>query len=214
MNPLPALGWLTGAVFVLAALVLGRLVLDLGRLHLAIALCVGLFYLGFLLVVGANVVSMLRREEPGAEPATALRWSLALAVPIAFLAASMDCMGLSFVGCTPACGLLMHAVAPATAACTLLFAASEARGWILAASLLALGFFVPNCTCRNPVNAWWIAMLGRSPACYASGVAVFLIAGTALVTRRRLLPAALLAWGVVAATLAFWIGHHYFHVPW
>ena len=79
---------------------------------------------------------------------------------------------------------------------------------------VALGFFVPNCTCRNPVNAWWIASLGRSPACYVSGVGVFLIASTALVTRRRVVSAALLAWGVVAATLAFWVGHHYFNVPW
>jgi hypothetical protein len=209
-----ALGWLTGVVFACAALVLARLTFDLGRLHLAIALCVGLFYLGFLWVVGANVASLLRAQEAGAEPSNALRWSLALTVPLAFLAAAMDCMGLSFAGCTSACGLLMHFGAPATAAGTLLFAATGARGWILASNLLALGFFVPNCTCRNPVNRWWMDLFGRSPACYASGVAVFLIASTALATRRRLVPAALLAWGVVASTFAFWIGHHYFDWPW
>jgi hypothetical protein len=214
MRASSVLGCLAGVVFACAAVVLARLTFDLGRLHVAIALCVGAFYLGFLWVVGANVASMLRGEEAGAEPSKALRWSLALTVPIAFLAAAMDCMGLSFVGCTSACGVLMHFAAPATAACTLLFVATGARGWVLAASLLALGFFVPNCTCRNPVNRWWMDLLGRSPACYASGVAVFLIASTALVTRRRIVPAALLAWGVVATTLAFWIGHHYFHVPW
>jgi hypothetical protein len=214
VKPTPVLGWLAGVALACAAIVLGRLVFDLGRLHVAIALCVGAFYLGFLWIVGANVADLLRGREASVEPGKALRWSLALAVPIAFLAAAMDCMGLTFVGCTAACGLLMHLVAPATAAGTLLFAATGARGWILAANLLALGFFVPNCTCRNPVNRWWMDLLGRSPACYASGVAVFLIASTALVSRRRVVPAALLAWGVVATTLAFWVGHHYFGVPW
>jgi hypothetical protein len=206
--------WLTTLVFACATVVLGRLTFDLGRLHIALALSVGGFYLGFLWIVGTNVSALLRGGVAVEQPTRLLRWSLALAVPVAFLAAAMDCMGLSFSGCTPVCEFLMQAVAPATAACTLLFAATGARGWILAANLLALGFFVPNCTCSNPVNRWWIASLDRSPACYVSGVGVFLIASTALVARRRFVPAALLAWGVVTATLAFWIGHHYFHVPW
>jgi hypothetical protein len=210
----PWLGWLTAVVFACAAAVLARLCFDLGRMHLVIALCVGAFYLGFLVLVGTNVTSLLRGRDVGAEATRFLHWSLALAVPIAFLAASMDCMGLGFVGCTTACDALMHFIAPATAACTLLYAATGARGWILAATALALSFFYPNCVCRNPVNLWWIRSLGRSPACYASGVAVFLVAGTTLVTRRRVRLAALLAWGVVATTLAFWVGHHYFDYPW
>jgi len=210
----PALAWLTGLVFAIAAVVIGKLALDLGRLNAVIGICVWGFYLGFLCVVGANVAALVCRTEPCAEVARPARWALAAAVPISFLAAAMDCMGLEFVGCTSACGFLMHWAAPATALCTLLLAASGTRGWMLASNLLALAFFVPNCTCSNPVNRGWIELLGRSPACYASGVGVFLLASTTLVTGRRVLPALLLAWGVVVTTLAFWIGHHYFHVPW
>jgi hypothetical protein len=91
---------------------------------------------------------------------------------------------------------------------------SLARAWILAASAVSLALLYPNCICRNPANAWWIDQLGRSPACYASAFSVFLIASTALLTGRLAVPALLLAWGVVATTVAFWIGHHDFHVPW
>jgi hypothetical protein len=169
---------------------------------------------GFLWIVGANAVALLRGEESAATLPRSRLWLLALAVPVAFLAAAMDCMGLSFVGCTSACGFLMHYAAPATALCTLLFAATGARGWLFAANLLALAFFVPNCTCSNPVNRGWIESLGRSPACFASAVGVFLLASTTLVTGRKTLLATLLAWGVVATTLAFFVGHHYFHFPW
>jgi hypothetical protein len=45
VKPTPVLGWLAGVALACAAIVLGRLVFDLGRLHVAIALCVGAFYL-------------------------------------------------------------------------------------------------------------------------------------------------------------------------
>ena len=208
------LGGISGLGFGVAIVLLGRLTLDLGRLHAAIAICIGGFYLGFLLVVGSNVLELVRGEAPGPELRRGSRWSLAIAVPIALLGSVLDCMGLGFEGCTPTCAFLMHVVAPIVAAAFLLHAATGARVWVLLAVLAALALMVPNCVCRNPVNRGWIELLGQSPACYASSVAVILLAGTTLAARRRVRLALALAWGVVTAELAFWIGHHYFHVPW
>lgn len=207
-------GWISGLGFALAATLLGRLTFDLGRLHVAIAVCVGGFYLGFLVVVGSNVLGLARETPPGPRLPSGRRWALVLAVPVALLASVLDCMGLEFDSCTTACGFLMHFAAPAVAVLFVLHAVTGARGWVLGATAVALGLMVPNCVCRNPVNRGWIDLLGRSPACFASSVAVVLLAGTTLVARRRVRLALALAWGVVAAELAFWIGHHYFHVPW
>ena len=214
MTPFPAFGWLALAELAVGAVLLGRLVFDLGRLNPAIAISVGVFYAGFLVVTSANVLALLRRSETGAPLGRPARMALALAVPVSLLGSTLDCMGLDFDGCTPACGFLTHAVAPAIAVLVVVFAWTEARAFALLAALGALALVYPNCQCRNPVNRFWIGLLGRSPACYASAFAVFLVATTALLGRRLSRPAVLLAWGVVLAQLAFWIGHHYFHVPW
>ena len=209
-----ALGWLALVELVLGAALLGRLVHDLGRLNAAIAVCVGLFYAGFLVVVGSNVRALVRGSASGPAPGKATSVALALAVPVSMLGSTLDCMGLDFDGCTRTCGFLTRAVAPAVAVLAILFAWTEARALALLAAIGALALLYPNCVCRNPVNRWWMDLLGRSPACYAAAFAVFLIATTALAGRRFVRPAVILAWGVVAAQLAFWIGHHYYHVPW
>lgn len=209
-----AFGWFSLVGLVLAAIVLGRLVLDLSRLHVAIGVCVLGFYVGLLAVVGPNVMRLVRGAPPAPEMGSSRRWAFAIAVPVSLLASVLDCMGLDFVGCTPVCGALMHYIAPAVSILILLYALTGTVGWIFCASVLALGLLVPNCVCRNPVNIGWIRLIGQSPACYASAFAVFLLASTALATRRSVVLALLLAWGVVTAQLLFWIGHHYFHVPW
>jgi hypothetical protein len=209
-----ALGWLALVELALGATLLGRLVCDLGRLNAAIAVCVGLFYAGFLVVTAANVLALVRGSASGAAPGKGVRLAFALAVPVSLLGSTLDCMGLDFDGCTRTCAFLTRAVVPGVAVLAILFAWTEARALALLAALGALALLYPNCVCRNPVNRWWIGLLGRSPACYAAAFAVLLIATTALTGRRLVRPALLLAWGVVAAQLAFWIGHHYFHVPW
>jgi hypothetical protein len=212
--PLAAFGWLALAELFLGAVLLGRLVFDLGRLHAAIAVCVGGFYLGFLVVTAANVLALVRGSPAAPALGRSVRFGLAFAVPVALIASTLDCMGLDFGGCTPACGFLTRAVAPAVAALVLLHAWTGGSAWVLAAAVGALALLIPNCVCRNPVNRPWIDLLGRSPACYASAFSVFLLASTTLAARQFVRPALVLAWGVVAAELAFWIGHHYFHVPW
>ena len=214
MNALAAFGWLALVELVLGAALLGRLVFDLGRLHVAIAVCVGAFYAGFLVVGATNVRVLVRGEPTERALGRSARLGLAIAVPIALLASTLDCMGLEFDGCTPMCGLLTRGVAPAVAVLVVIHALTAGPTWLLAAAACALALLVPNCVCRNPVNRWWIGILGRSPACYASAFAVILLATAALGGGRLVRPALLCVWGVVAAQLAFWIGHHYFHVPW
>jgi hypothetical protein len=209
-----AFGWFALVGLALASVVLGRLVYDFFRVHAAIGVAVALFFAGFLAVVGPNVMSLVRGAPP-ADPVRAWqRIALALAVPVALLAAVLDCMGLDFIGCTRMCEALMRGVAPAVSLLILLYALTGWSVWIACAGAVALTLLVPNCVCRNPINRGWIAMLGQSPACYASGFAVFLLSSTALATRRRVAWALALAWGIVVVGLLFWYGHHYHRIPW
>ncbi len=209
-----AFGWFSAAGLLLAAIILGRLVFDLYRVHAAIGVCVFAFFVGFLTVVTPNVVRLVRGTPAGDPMSIVPRLALALAVPVALLASVLDCMGLDFIGCTPTCEALMRGVAPAVSLLILLYAVTGWNAWIACAGLLALTLLIPNCVCRNPVNRGWIALLGQSPACYATGFAVFLLASTALVTRRSVGVSLVLAWGIVGAGLLFWYGHHYHHIPW
>ena len=177
-----ALGWLALVELALGAGLLGRLVFDLGRLNAAIAICVGVFYAGFLVVTAANVQALVRGSASEPAPGKSVRFALALAVPVSLLGSTLDCMGLDFDGCTQVCGFLTRAVAPAVAVLAILFAWTESRALGFLAALGALALLYPNCVCRNPVNRWWIDALGRSPACYASAFAVLLIVATARTT--------------------------------
>lgn len=206
--------WLAALAFGVSVILIGRLVIDLGSLHVAIAVCVAVYYLGFLAVVGSNVRHLLRGAPAGPEIGAGARWTLALLVPLALIGSMLDCMGLSFTGCTPVCAFLMHFVAPAVSACVALHVATGRFAWLLAALVAGLALAFPNCCCANPANRFWIELLGRSPACFASSLGVFLLAATALATRRLVRPALLLASGVVLTEFLFWIGHHYYHVPW
>lgn len=207
-------GWISAAGFLLAAMLLGKLAFDLGRLHAAIAAAVGGFYLGFLAIAGRNVLDLARGIPAGALLHARARWSLAVVVPLALLGSVLDCMGLGFESCAAMCGFLMRVAGPATSVLFLVHAVSGVRSALLAAGAISLSLLVPNRVCRNPVNRGWMELLGQSPACYASSFAVILLAGAALMSRRRIVSALLLAWGVVAAEIAFWIGHHDFRVPW
>lgn len=201
-------GWGLGAVL------LGRLTFDLGRLHPVMAIAVGGFYLGWLVVLGANARSLARGQAPARRPGRSTRMALGLAVPLALLAAGLDCMGLELAGCTTTCGVLMRGVGPLLALLVGLHALTGVRVWLSAGLVGSFALLVPNCVCGNPVNRWWIDQIGRSPACFAASFAVLLLAVSALASGRRVALALGLAWGVVVAQIAFWVGHHYYHFPW
>lgn len=197
-----------------AAVLVVRLALDFTRLAPAIGAVVWVFALAFLALVGSQVVLAWRGGAgPGALPVRT-RIGLCAAVPCALAGSQLDCMGTLFSGCTPACHALSTLVAPAVALAVLVHAAFALRGAALASLALALPLLVPNCTCRNPVNAFWIDALGRSPACYASSFAVTLLVAAALWTRRLVAPSLVLAWGTVAILTVFFVGHHVYGWPW
>ena len=208
----PVSGLLTLA-FLLAAGLLLRLALDLGRRDALFGLVVWGFYACFLGLLLAQL-ALAWRGSPGPPLARAGRIALALAVPVALLGSVLDCMGLSFQGCSPVCTFLTTVLAPLVGVLALLHGLTAGDGWIFGASLLSFGLLVPNCECYNPVNAFWIDAIGRSPACFVSGFTVTLVASSALVTRRFTRASLLLAWGTIAVLLTFFVGHHYFHWPW
>lgn len=200
----------------LAAVLVVRLALDFTQLAPGIGVVVWLFAAAFLGLVGAQASAAWRAPRGATRPelSRAARAGLALSIPFALAGSQLDCMGTIFAGCHPACGFLSSKLAPAVALAALLHAFAGWGGFALAALVLAFPLLVPNCTCRNPVNAYWIELLGKSPACYASSFAVVLTATSALLTRRLVVPALVLCWSVVAVLAAFWVGHHYFDWPW
>lgn len=209
-----ASGWLLIAGLLIAGVLLGRLVLDLVRLQPLFGALAAAFYLAMILHVGANS-AVLVRGRVGAEAASVpSRLALAAAMPVALLASALDCMGLALLGCTSECTVLIRAVAPGISLLALLHAFTGGGAWLIATLLLAFGLCLPHCVCRNPVNAWWMDLLGRSPACLSSSFAVILIAGSSLAARRRTTIALILSWGVIGVLIAFWVGHHYFDFPW
>lgn len=199
--------------FVLAAVGLGRLVYDLGRtstLFLLIVLC----FFGVFVALAYRQLRAAWSLEPPAVLARGPRLGLALAAPVGLLGSVLDCMGLSFHGCSPVCAGLTRFVAPAVALLAVLAGWSGARGWRVSALALAFVLLVPNCTCRNPVNRFWIDLIGLSPACFLSGFTVTLVALAALGTGRFTRGSLALAWGANAVLAAFFVGHHYYDWPW
>lgn len=207
-------GWLLVVGWIPAAILLGRLTWDLGSLGVLLAIPIWIFYLGFLALASAHAVLTLRAGVRAEPRGAGVRYSLALVIPVAFLASILDCMGLEFVGCTGMCGFLMQIWAPLVALGALLFAVTGVGGILTALSAAALLFVVPNCVCYNPINGPWIDLLGKSPACYAGSFGVTLVALGALRTGRLFLPSLALCWLATLAMLAFFVGHHFYDYPW
>jgi len=199
--------------FLLAAGLLGRLAFDLGRRDALFGVLVWGFYACFL-ALGLAQLTGVWRADPGAALSRGRRIGLALAIPAGLLGAILDCMGLSVHGCSPVCTFLTTVLAPLIGLLALLHGLTAGSGWILGAGALSFGLLVPNCECYNPVNAFWIDALGRSPACFVSGFTVTLVASCALISRHFVRAALALAWSTIAVILVFFVGHHYFRWPW
>jgi len=197
----------------LAGAMLARLVWDLGGRDLVFGGIALAFYGLFLVAQSLQLVALWRPRETQALP-LGRRLALALAVPVGLLGSIFDCMGLSFEGCGPTCAFLTRVVVPAVVLFAVLHALTDRDPFRLIALVLPFALLVPNCSCRNPVNASWIDLLGLSPACFLSGFTVTLVAQTALVSRQRTGLALFLAWGTNGVLMTFFVGHHYFHWPW
>lgn len=155
------------------------------------------------------------------------------AIPIAFLASSLDCTGLSAQGCSPFCTFIKLGWITLMAIVCLayLFAlrrqravpsgnSEAAKGVNIGALLLlvlTLMTFVPlapHCVCVNAGNGWWIRTLGASPTCYSWGFGVGLVSISSLNARARTRISLLLCLAIIGGALGFFITHHYFHFPW
>jgi hypothetical protein len=139
---------------------------------------------------------------------------LLLAIPLAFIASSLDCSGLSLQGCTPFCSFIKMVWIPLIAAACVGYSV-KASSWLLVViALMGWVTLVPHCSCFNVGNGWWIDRLGESPMCYVWGFAVGLISVSALKSNGRQWPSLLVNGAIIGGASSFFISHHYFHYPW
>lgn len=180
------------------------------------------FFGAGMLALGGTVAGLalvqaraLWRDGPGPNPLGAgARAFLLAAVPLGFLASRLDCMGLSLATCSPRCSFLANAWTPFIAVLVLWHGWRRSASSLLLVLVASASFLIPNCLCANPLNSWWIDRIGQSPMCYAASVALASTSSLCLLSRRHA------AWsvGVIGAALAilvaFFVGHHYYGVPW
>lgn len=172
------------------------------------------FLPAFLALAFMNGLWAYQGRHAARRPSRGARIALALVVPIGLAGSILDCMGLSFRGCTPVCAVLMKGVAPAVSLLALVHLATRAGGPLTIATGLSFAFFIPNCVCYNPVSGPWIDLWGRSPACFGGAVAIATVAIGALRTGRFVPLAIAFTWISAAALWAFFVGHRFFRFPW
>jgi hypothetical protein len=198
--------------FLLAAFLLIRFAIDFIRempLLLAVPFC--------LLVVASLGILAVNLFQKGKAPTGERKIAIGLllmAIPLGFLASSLDCSGLSPAGCTPFCTFIKIIWIPLLAVVSLSFFFWN-KTWLLL-SITAMSFvpLVPHCICYNVGNGWWIERIGASPTCYAWGFIVSLIAVSAIMSKSRPLASLLLCGTILGGAFSFFIAHHYFHFPW
>jgi hypothetical protein len=206
--------WLILIALVPGLVIVTRGTYDLSQLHKLLPVPLWLFFLASLGLIAANLryaFSTVRDEKP------VNRWvhtALVLAIPIAFLGAALDCMGLRLDGCTPDCKFLTRVWSPLVGATAITYLVSRKSWFPPIITVLTFAYLVPNCRCYNPMNVWWLQHLHRSPACFGAGYWVSLTAVSALLWQRFQLASAAVCWIINLALLAFFVGHHYFRVPW
>lgn len=209
-----AAGWLMLMAFAAGLIVITRGTYDLSHLYSLLPLPAWLFFLWTVGLIAVNVFSAFRISQSQAEISPGIQAALVLAIPAAFLAAGLDCMGIGLKGCTPVCRFLIRTWSPLVAVVALAFLFSARRWLLLVITVMSFVYLIPNCRCYNPMNAWWLAHFHRSPACFGVGFWVTLIALAALLWKRFVLASAVTCWMINVVLFAFFIGHHYYRVPW
>ena len=200
--------------FLLAAFLLIRFAIDFIRempLLLAVPFC--LLVAAALGILAFNLFRFQRGESPTGERKieTGL---LLMAIPLGFLASSLDCSGLSLAGCTPFCTYIKTIWIPLLAIASLSFFVWNKPWLLLSISAISFVPLVPHCICYNVGNGWWIERIGTSPTCYAWGFIVSLIAVSAIMSKSRSLASLLLCGTILGGAFSFFVAHHYFHFPW
>jgi hypothetical protein len=170
----------------------------------------------WLLVVAALAVAFSNMiAGPRLNPfPKAARILLLAAIPLAFLASSLDCTGLSAEGCSPYCTFIKTAWIPLIAVVSAAYFFTGRDWLLLVVSVMSFATLAPHCVCYNPGNGWWIEHIGASPTCYSWGFAASVICAGALHKARRAWPSLLVSGAIICGSTAFFVAHHYFHFPW
>jgi hypothetical protein len=197
-----------------ASILLIRFAISFSTLGWPLAIPFWVLVVASLVTLSAHVFTASRSSAPPALPGFKARLLLCAAIPIGFLASSLDCMGLAVEGCSSFCTFVKLVWIPAVAAVSASFAARPVRPITLVLTGTSFVPLAPHCVCYNAGNSWWIDLLGRSPECYAWGFVAGMIIIGSLWTGRRFVWSGLVAWSIIGGALAFFVGHHYFGFPW
>jgi hypothetical protein len=139
---------------------------------------------------------------------------LLAAIPLGFIASSLDCTGLNVEGCSPFCTFIKVVWTPLIAV-VCLFYYFMGKGWSVTA-IVAMSFvpLVPHCICYNVGNQWWIQRIGVSPLCYGWGFFISIIVVGALRSGVQLWLSLAICIAIISGATGFFISHHYYHFPW
>lgn len=198
----------------IAGVLLVRFALDFSNeMSLMLALPFWALVLAALSIGAANIFRGKRVKD--IDTLTSSRLVIAMAaIPLGFLASTLDCMGLSLKGCSSFCTFIKLGWIPlmslGCAVCVL-----TRKAWLITAvTLMAFVPLVPHCVCYNPGNGWWIDRLGASPVCYSWGFVVSLISVGALRAGALYWPSVGVSYTIITGATGFFITHHYLHFPW
>jgi len=209
VRPLIFVAW------VISALLLLRFAIDFNAMGLLMAVPFWALVVFALIVMGVNALSGTPASIRGVDIGERrIRAALLMSAPIAFLASSLDCTGLSLRGCTPFCTFIKLVWIPLVAlACAVYYITRDNRG-LAALAIISLVPTVPHCSCYNVANAWWIDHIGASPECYCWGFVVSSLVVGSLYSGKRYLITLVVALLIIGGSMGFFVGHHYFGFPW
>lgn len=209
--------WLLRAGLVMSAVLLIRFAIDFFEgMKWWLAAPFGALVIVALGVAAVNVFRATKADSVHADlrsrdPKRAL---LLAAIPLGFLASSLDCTGLSPQGCSPFCTFVKLALIPLIGVfCATCFLTGK-QGWLTAIGAMSFVALAPHCVCYNVGNAWWIDRIGTSPLCYGWGFVVSVIGLAALRRSSHLWLSIAVCFAILAGACAFFVSHHYFQVPW
>jgi hypothetical protein len=207
--------WLLRAGLVISAMLLIRFAIDFSEeMRWWLAVPFSALVLVTLGVGAANVLGPVKTASVQQPPRDLKQVFLMMAIPVGFLASSLDCTGLSLHGCSPFCSLVKLAWIPLIACVCAVYIVTGAKTWLSAIASMSFVPLVPHCVCYNVGNSWWIDRIGLSPLCYGWGFVVSVVAISAVRRGSNFLPSLSLCFAIVAGACAFFFAHHYFQFPW
>jgi hypothetical protein len=173
------------------------------------------FWLLVIVALGVALTNTLSARSEGAtDPRVKQRTLLLAAIPLGFLASSLDCTGLSAQGCSPFCTFIKLVWIPLIAAVCVGYSFTRKKAWLTVIAAVSLLPLAPHCVCYNLGNAWWIDRIGASPLCYGWGFVLSIIAVGALRRGAYVWLSLVVCLAIIAGATGFFVSHHYFHFPW